>query len=179
VRRVVLAVAVVFGILVLTPSPSWACSCASTTPADQVQRAVTVAAGTVDWTATDGQTRTYKVEFDAVYKGSAAASEKLATAANEAACGVGDLAAGRRYLFFIDGEHPGAMRIGLCGGTTPYDAAVAGQVEAVTGPPGKPLAAPIVDAPSDDRGRTALVAVGAGALLVLAGGAAFVLRRRG
>jgi hypothetical protein len=180
VTRVVLAVAVVFGILVLTPSPSWACSCASTTPAEQVQRAVTVAAGTVDWTATDGQTRTYKVEFDAVYKGSAAASEKLATPANEAACGVGDLAAGQRYLFFIDGEHPGAMRIGLCGGTTPYDAAVAGQVEAVTGSPGKPLAVPVVDAPSgDDRGRTALVAAGAGALLVLAGGAAFLLRRRG
>jgi hypothetical protein len=179
VRHCVLAVAVVFGILVLTPSPSWACSCASTTPADQVHRAVTVAAGTLDWTATDGQTRTYKVEFDAVYKGSAAASEKLATAANEAACGVGDLAAGQRYLFFIDGEHPGAMRVGLCGGTTPYDAAVAGQVEAITGPPGEPVATPTAVAPSgDDRGRTALVAGGAGVLLVLATGAAFFLRRR-
>jgi hypothetical protein len=178
-RRCVLAVAVVFGILVLTPSPSWACSCASSTPAEQVQRAVTVAAGTVDWTATDGQTRTYKVEFDTVYKGAAAASEKLATPANEAACGVGNLAAGRRYLFFIDGEHPGAMRVGLCGGTTPYDDAVAGQVEAVTGPPGKPLATPTAAAPSDDdRGRTVLVAVGAGAVLLLATGAAFVLRRR-
>ena len=178
-KRVLLAVAVVFGILVLTPSPSWACSCASTTPSEQAQRAVTVAAGTVDWTATDGQTRTYKVEFDAVYKGAAAASEKLATPANEAACGVGDLAAGQRYLFFIDGEHPGAMRVGLCGGTTPYDAAVAGQVEAITGPPGKPLATPTVAAPSgDDRGRTAFIGVGAGALLLLATGAAFLLRRR-
>jgi hypothetical protein len=179
VRRLLLAVVVVFGILVLTPSPSWACSCASSTPAEQVQRAVTVAAGTVDWTATDGQTRTYKVEFDRVYKGSAAASEKLATPANEAACGVGDLAAGQRYLFFIDGEHPGSMRIGLCGGTTPYDAALVGQVEAVTGPPGKPLATPTVTGPSgDERGRTTLVAVGAGAVLVLATGAAFFLRRR-
>ena len=85
-RRCLLAVAVTFGILVLTPSPSWACSCAMTTVPQQVQAAVTVASGTVDWTATDGQTRTYKVDFDAVYKGAAAGSEKLRTSANEASC---------------------------------------------------------------------------------------------
>jgi hypothetical protein len=180
VTRIVLALAVVFGILVLTPSPSWACSCALGTTAQQVKRAATVASGTVDWTATDGQTRTFQVDFDSVYKGAAAESEKLTTAANEAACGVSDLATGRRYLFFIDGQHPGAMRIGLCGGTTPYDEALAQKVESVAGPPGKPLAAGTVDAPADDeRGRTVTIALGAGALLLVAMGAAFAMRRRG
>ena len=178
--RIVLATAVVFGVLVLTPSPSWACSCALGTTAQQAKRAVTVAAGTVAWTATDGQTRTYKVEFDSVYKGAAAESEKLRTAANEAACGVSDLATGRRYLFFVDGQHPGAMRIGLCGGTTPYDEALAQKIQSVAGPPGKPLAARTVDAPADDeRGRTVTIALGAAALLLVAMGAAFAMRRRG
>ena len=179
VRHCVLAVAVAFGILVLTPTASWACSCAISTTPQQVKAAGTVAAGTVDWTATDGQTRTYKVDFDAVYKGAVAGSEKLSTAANGAACGVGDLATGRRYLFFIDGRHPGTMRLGLCGGTTPYDPGVVAQVAAITGPPAKPLTPPT---PSDngDGGRsgTLTVAVGAATLLALAAGAGLFLRRR-
>lgn len=179
VRHGVLAVAVVFGILVLTPSPSWACSCAIESPAQQVNSAVTVASGTVDWTATDGQTRTYAVDFDAVFKGAAARSEKLVTAADAAACGVGDLATGRRYLFFVEGRHPGAMRIGLCGGTTPYDDTAARQVEELTGPPGKPLPVATVDSNTDgDRNRTLAVGGGAVALLAITTVAAFVLRRR-
>jgi hypothetical protein len=179
VTRVLLTVATVFGILVLTPSPSWACSCAVTATAGQVKRAVTIAAGTVKWSATDGQTRTFSVTFDTVYKGAAANSEKLVTAASEAACGAGDLATGQRYLFFIDGEHPGTMRINLCGGTTAYDDAVADEVEAITGPPGKPVSAPAAESLSgNDSDRTAMVAVGAAALLALATSAAFFLRRR-
>ena len=178
-RHCLLAIGVVFGLLVLTPSASWACSCAISAPTQQVKAAGTVAAGTVDWTATDGQTTTYKVDFDAVYKGSVAGSEKLTTAAAGSACGVGDLAAGRRYLFFIEGEHPGAMRIGLCGGTTPYDEALAAQVAAITGPPSKPLATPT---PEGDEGDgpvgTVTWGIGAAALLALVGGAASFLRRR-
>jgi hypothetical protein len=179
VRRWLLAVAVTFGILVLTPSPSWACSCASMTVRQQVQAAVTVASGTVDWTATDGQIRTYKVDFDAVYKGAAAGSEKLRTSANEASCGLAHLAPGKRYLFFIEGRHPGTMRVGLCGGTTAYDDGVARQVAAATGPPGKPLSAPTTEPVPADHGRGGtLVGLGVAALALL-GIAAAVLRRRG
>jgi hypothetical protein len=179
--RLLLALAVTLGLLVLTPSPSWACSCAATSTAEHVQQAGTVAAGTVDWTATDGQTRTYKVDFDAVYKGVAAGSEKLRTSAYDASCGLGDLATDRRYLFFIEGRHPGTMRVGLCGGTVPYDDAVAREVEQVTGPPGKPLSAPTVESPADSSGGGAdpllVLGLGAAALLAIAGGAV-VLRRR-
>jgi MYXO-CTERM domain-containing protein len=175
----VLAVAVAFGMLVLTPSASWACSCAISTTPQHVKAAGTVAAGTVDWTATDGQTRTYKVDFDAVYKGSVAGSEKLSTAANDAACGVGDLATGRRYLFFVEGEHPGMMRLGLCGGTAPYDPALAARVAAITGPPSARLAPRTSSVAGDDGpDGTVTVAVGAAALLALAAGAALFVRRR-
>lgn len=179
VRRCLLALAVTFGLLVLTPSPSWACSCASATTAVQVQNAVTVAAGTVAWTATDGQTRTYRVDFDAVYKGAAAASEKLTTSANEASCGLAGLATDQRYLFFIEGRHPGAMRVGLCGGTVAYDDAVARQVVAVTGPPGKPLSSPVVESTSGGGGnKTGVVALVALALMGTAVASVVVARRR-
>lgn len=178
-RRLVLALAVTLGLLVLTPSPSWACSCAVATTARHVQDAVTVAAGTVDWTATDGQTRRYRVEVDRVYKGAAATSEKLVTNADEASCGLADLAIGRRYLFFIEGRHPGAMRIGLCGGTVAYDEATAREITSVTGPPGEPLAAPDPAAGSSSTGDRTAVLLGAGAvvLLVVAAGAVVVRRR--
>jgi hypothetical protein len=164
--RVLLAAVVTLGMLVLTPSPSWACSCAAATTPQHVKAAGTVAAGTVNWTATDGQTRTYQVGFDAVFKGAAATTEKLRTNANEAACGVGDLAIGKRYLFFVEGEHPGAMRISLCGGTTAYDEAVAREVVAVTGPASKPLAAPTAAGQPDNADHTSLI-VGLGGLVLL------------
>lgn len=180
-RRFFLALTVTLGMLVLTPSPSWACSCAIMSTAQQVAQAGTVASGTVGWTATDGQKRTYQVEIDQVYKGAAGSSEKLVTQASEAACGLADLAPGKRYLFFIDGVHPGSMRVGLCGGTTAYDAATARQVEAITGPPGKPLApAPgeSTQRPSGDH-TTLVVALSVGALLLLVAvvGAVGVRRR--
>jgi hypothetical protein len=166
------------GLLVLTPSPSWACSCAAAGPGQHTQLADTVATGTVDWTATDGQVRRYQVSIEQVYKGAAARTEKLTTSADEASCGLGDLATGKRYLFFIDGVHPGAMRVGLCGGTTPYDDALAQQVEAVTGPPGRPLPGPPgTAAPPDDHSTRTLV-LGVGAVVLLLGAAAAIAAGR-
>jgi hypothetical protein len=179
VRRALLVLAVTLGLLVLTPSPSWACSCATATTKQYVDLAGTVASGTVDWTASDGQTRTYQVDVDAVYKGSAATSEKLVTNAQESACGLADLAPGRRYMFFIDGVHPGSMRVGLCGGTVAYDRDVAERVAAVTGPPSAPAedrASRSTTEPGSSR-TTRGVGVAAGLLLLTAIGAV-VLRRR-
>jgi hypothetical protein len=177
--RCLLAVLVTFGVLVLTPSPSWACSCVMATTPQHVHNAVTVASGIVDWTASDGQTRTYRVDFDGVYKGAAAESEKISTNANDASCGLGNLATGKRYLFFIEGKHPGAMRVSLRGGTVEYDDDVARQVESVTGPPGKPLVAPVPASVSEDsRTRTVVIAVGAAGLLVAVAAVGLVLRRR-
>lgn len=176
--RLLLALAVALGLLVLTPSPSFACSCAMESFEKQVARAGTVASGTVDWTATDNQTLTYKVDFDAVYKGSAAGSEKLTTSANEASCGLTDLDSGTRYLFLIEGRHPGAMSVGLCGGTVELTEAVAAEVVAVTGPPGKPLSGPSAESEPDGSSLGTYLAAGGAVLLVALGAAAFVVRRR-
>jgi len=183
VRRFLLALGLSAGLLMLTPSPSWACSCAINGVPQQVRHAVTVAAGTVAWTATNGQTRTYEVSFDSVYRGAAGRSEKLVTAVEAAACGVGDLAPGKRYLFFVEGKHPGTMPIEKCGGTTAYDDSVARQVQSITGPPVKPLPTP--DARRDDetsaggvRGRPVVVGGVAIVLVSIAAGVLVAVRRR-
>jgi hypothetical protein len=177
--RLLVALAVGLGLLVLTPTPSWACSCAAADTAQHVREATTVAAGSVYWSATDGQTRTYDVHVDAVYKGAAADSEKVRTSAYDASCGLGDLATDRRYLFFIEGRHPGAMRVGLCGGTVPFDASVAAEVEAVTGPPGKPLATQPREHPRPaGRGGPGVVPLLGLAAVAVAGVLVVVVRRR-
>jgi hypothetical protein len=180
VRRVLLALAVAAGLLVLAPSPSWACSCAPARTPEHVKRAVTIASGTIDWTATDRQTRTYAVDVDAVYKGAAAASEKLRTDADAASCGLANLATDRRYLFFIDGRHPGTMQVNLCGGTVEYDDATAQRVEAITGPPRRPLPVSTPDAADTEDNSTRDLVLGLGALvLLLALGGAVAVQRRG
>lgn len=176
-----LALGVTLGLLVLTPSPSWACSCAMVPPAQHVAQAGTIASGTVAWTASDGQTRTYQVTVDHVYKGAAGTTEKLVTSDDEAACGLANLATGKRYLFFIQGKHPGTMEVGLCGGTTAYDAAAARQVEALTGPPGPPLAPPpgtAVEKSSGDHTKLTVALVAGAVLLLLAVAGAIGARRR-
>ena len=182
-RRFLLALGLTAGLLVLTPSPSWACSCAIDGVPQQVRHAVTVAAGTVAWTSSNSETRTYEVDVDTVYQGAAGRSEKLVTAVEGSACGIGDLAPGRRYLFFIEGRHPGAMPIERCGGTTTYDDTVVRQIESITGPPGKPLPDP--DGRADDetsaggvRGRPAVIGGAAVALAAIASGVLRAVRRR-
>jgi hypothetical protein len=141
--KLLLVLAVSAGILVLTPQSSWACSCAISTTAQQVERAGTVVDATLDWVATNGITTTYSVKVSKVYKGKAAEREKLVGSASAASCGLGSLATDQRYLFFIDGKHPGQMRVSLCSGTVPYDAALAAKVQAVTGEdPTGPFATP-------------------------------------
>lgn len=138
VRRTLMVLAIAVGMLVLTPTASWSCSCAVQETAVQVKRADTVVDATVVWVATNGIERTYSLKIDQVYKGKAAEFEKVQTPASEAACGLGSLAPEERYLFFITGEHLGQMSSGLCSGTAPYAAGLAAEIEAVTGPPSGP-----------------------------------------
>lgn len=138
-KRLLLVLAVAAGMLVLTPTASWACSCAISTTAQHVKRADTILDGILEWSATNGLTTTYSVKVAEVFKGRAAVREKVTSAANAATCGLGDLATDKRYLLFVHGEHPGTMQVDSCGGSALYDAVVAHRVEALTGADSKPL----------------------------------------
>ncbi|MCW2753646.1 MAG: hypothetical protein JWQ32_1057 [Marmoricola sp.] len=142
-KRLVLVLAVTAGMLVLSPGPSWACSCVSGTTADHVKRAETILDGTLEWTSSNGLTTTYGVQVEDVFKGRAGVREKLLSPANAATCGLGDLATNERYVFFVTGIHPGVMQVTSCGGSAPYAAALAAQVRAATGPPGRPIPEPV------------------------------------
>jgi hypothetical protein len=142
--KLLFVLALTVGMLVLTPSTSWACSCAMRTTAQHVQGADTVVDGTVNWVASNGITTTYSVKVSKVFKGKAAENEKLVGAADESACGLGSLVTDKRYLFFIDGKHPGHMGVSLCsGGAVPYDEALATKIISATGEdPTGPFATP-------------------------------------
>ena len=181
--KLLFVLALTAGMLVLTPTASWACSCASNTKAQQVEQAGTVVDGTLKWTATNGITTTYSVQVSKVFKGKAAEREKLISSANEASCGLGKLVTDKRYLFFIEGEHPGQMRVSLCGGSVPYDVALAGRIQSITGEePTGPFATPGSRPGAVDEdpiaGTPWYTVVGTGAVVALVLGALLFYARR-
>lgn len=181
-RRLLLVLAVTVGMLVLTPTPSWACSCASQATSALVERADTIVDGTLVWTSTNGIERTYSLSIDRVFKGKAAQREKVLTQASEAACGLGNLATDERYLFFIQGEHLGTMSTGLCDGSGPYDAALASQVEAITGAPTGPTELAVPESgptdPDQIEGTSVVTVVGTTAVIAAVIGGLLWLRRK-
>lgn len=180
--KLLFVLALTTGMLVLTPSTSWACSCSGGTTAEQVKSAETVLDGTVAWVAGNGITRTYSVQVAKVFKGKAGEREKLVTPADGAMCGLGGLATNKRYLFFIQGEHPGLMQVTSCGGSTPYDAALAAKIQAITGEPTGPFATPGSRRGAVDEdpinGTAWYTVVGTGAIVALVLGGLILLRRK-
>lgn len=174
-KRLLVVLLLAAGMVLVNPSVALACSCAPVTPEQSTKDADTVAVGTVQWTASDGIDRTYGVRFDQVYKGLAGIEEKLVTSADEASCGLGDLAVEGSYIFFIQGKHPGQLKVGLCGGTTAYDVEVLDAVESVAGGPKEPFpsfaSGPTVAADTTDPIRVigigAIVAAGLFGVIVL------------
>ena len=177
-RRLLLAGLLGMGVLLLVPSPSFACSCAAGNIAEHARTAESVGSGTVAWSADDGQTRVYSVSFDEVYKGELAMVEKVLTNVAESACGL-SVVTGRRYLFFLDGTHRGVIRANSCGGTTPYTAQVAAEIARATGSPTKPLAERLIKSERSPPGRPWWWGYAAGLVAIgIVGGAVHLGRRR-
>lgn len=156
-RRVLLVVALLGGLIFLTPTAALACSCVQRTTAAEVKRADTIVEATLAWTTSNGVDATYGVDVEQVYKGKAATFEKLRTGPNAALCGLGDPVPERRYVFFLQGEHPGQMQVEACGGSALSNQALLSAVQAATGDPTAPVAAP---APTAAAGHTGLGFVG-------------------
>lgn len=169
-----LAVVLAAAALVLVPGPAVACSCAGLALPEQAGRADNIGVGTVAWVTTNAETTLLTVDFTDVLKGRLGEQEKVRTATSQASCGL-DAEAGRRYLFFVRGEHGGRLATDLCSGTAPYARDRADQVRALVDGPGELV--PAKDADIVQRKewfppwvRWGLAGV---ALLVLAGMVAF------
>ncbi|MET3961779.1 hypothetical protein ABIE44_001713 [Marmoricola sp. OAE513] len=181
-KRILLALGLVCGLLLLTPTAAFACSCAALSAVEKAEGADTVMDATIAWKASNGIETTYGVDVREVYKGKAAEFEKLRTSASSASCGLENLAEKQRYLLFANGEHPGQMRVGLCSGSEPYDATTAAEVADATGEPTGPFVTPpSKPGPTDDdqiAGTSVWTVLGTGAVLALVLGGLMYLRQK-
>jgi hypothetical protein len=151
-RALLAAVLGALALVVLTASPSYACSCAAADTRQHVERADVVVTGTVRGTAQSEQTAAYLLDVDRVYRGSSGPVLEVMSPVNGASCGLEGLVEDGRYVVFaaaetVAGEPSDVLWANLCGGTAPASAQYVDALEAVTGP-GSPPAA-------DDHGGVA------------------------
>ena len=144
--RLLCAMAVLLGSLVLFGSPAQACSCAAADTTTHVGWADQVFTGSVISSRSTGGPSgqiIFEVEVDRRFKGEVSASIQVATAASSAACGLGNIAEGTPYAFFTASAGTGGragpvavedvVHTGLCSGTTASTALIVKRIETVTG----------------------------------------------
>lgn len=203
----VLAFVVALASVVLTQMPAHACRCLASNTARDAQRADAVFTGTVvsvqkppsgnspegDNPTGEGEktnragTITIMVEADRSWKGHVPTKVELTTSASSASCGVDDLKADRKYLFFAHSDNA-KLTINSCGGTTPLTAKVGDNISKLLGPgkdpavtAEKPDAEPpaagreVID-DSDPAGFARIAAPG-GALVIVGAFGLLLLRR--
>jgi hypothetical protein len=187
-----LATLVLAGIgVVLGQLPAHACSCVSATTQSQTKDAHDVFTGTVTAVMsaqkTDGQrgaVMTYDVEVDRVYKGDVSTSEVQVTSeGGSGACGLGQLAADKRYVFFAKSDGTD-LSADSCGGTARASDELVTKVERLLGGGRGPVpTAPekaVFTAVADAEPETLTRLAAPGVALVLAGLLGlFVVRRLG
>jgi hypothetical protein len=173
-----LAALLLAGVVVVVGGlPAHACSCLSTSTQDDVKSASDVFTGTITDVARSGTARrgtvTYDVAVQRVYKGAVRSDEASVTTARAAnLCGLGDLRAGRRYVFFAK-PSGNALAIESCSSTGPARGELVATVERLLGAgrdPSPPPPPPTADftrvADSTPTSVTRLAAPGVALVLV-------------
>lgn len=199
----VLAFVVALASVVLTQMPAHACKCVSSDITQDARRADAVFTGTVisiqkpSGKAPEGETppegdkgsttgvTTIIVEAERSWEGHVPKQVELTTAASSAACGIENLEADKKYLFFAQSDNA-KLTIDSCGGTSLFTAALGASITRLLGEgrdPGaadKPAEAPAADreviADNAPAGFTKIAAPG-GALVIVGILGLLVLRR--
>jgi hypothetical protein len=128
------------GLVALTPSASYACSCAAGTPSVYVDWSDVVFVGTLTAIEPPPQRRimssmdpnTYTFEVVQVLDGEVDSTAEVRSAMSGSSCGLERMQVGRDYVVFA-GHHQAALVSGLCSGTRPASTAYVERVEQVTG----------------------------------------------
>lgn len=185
-----LAALLLAGVVVVVGGvPAHACSCKAGSTPDDAKAASDVFTGTVEDATTSGGPRrdrvvTYDVTVDRVYKGDVRTEDVTVTSpATAGQCGVGDLRADRRYLFFARGAAGAELSTGSCSGTAPARGVLVARVERLLGdgrdpaPPAPPETASFTTV-ADGRPASVTRLAAPGAALVLVGLLGLVVVRR-
>jgi hypothetical protein len=141
VRLVLAGFLAACGLVALTPSTSYACSCVVGAPSDYVEWADAVFVGTLAemeppprraiMSSSDPNTYTFLVTR--VLEGEVDATTTVESAMSGASCGLEGMQVGREYVVFATDDN-GVLESGLCGGTRPANPGYVERVEQVTGP---------------------------------------------
>ena len=142
VKRALLVVPLMFAaLLVLPTAPAWACSCAAVTAAQAVDRADVVFRGSLEEVdepaglhepSSGAQASSYRFTVAEIYRGTAAPTTWVGSAADGASCGLEGMEPGREYLVFAQ-ERGEGLWASLCDGTAPASASFVGDVVAAAG----------------------------------------------
>ena len=117
-RRAVLALAAVLvGLTAVwaTPVPAYACSCVTDSEPELIRNAGVIFTGTLSQERTFGDTRTYTLAVDRVYRGQVLARQTVKTPAQGPACGL-ELSGAGPYLV-LGYLQDGVLWANSCGGT--------------------------------------------------------------
>ncbi|MGH3362084.1 MAG: hypothetical protein ACRDOM_06460 [Nocardioides sp.] len=144
------------GLVLLSPAPAWACSCAPppTGAEEFTTSADVVIVGTIthrepppEPVSSTLDPATYTVAVSRVMRGEAGPTTWVLSAMSGASCGLEGIELGEEYVVFADREG-GELWANGCGGTQLATPGFVADVEAVTGP-GEPVVqpVPVVDEP--------------------------------
>lgn len=177
-----------FGV-VLGQLPAHACSCVSTSTQAQTKDAHDVFTGTITAVQSErnpngqrGATMTYDVEVERVYKGDVATSAVQVTSdRSSTSCGLGQLAADKRYVFFAQADGSD-LSADSCGGTARASDQLVTKVERMLGAGRNPVppepAKAVFTRVADAEPATLTRMAAPGVALVLAGLLGLIVVRR-
>ena len=124
--------------VVLSQMPAHACTCADASMKQQANRADAVFSGVLVDTSKgrmgqkNRKATIYEITADMVFKGDLDQAEVEVASGRGTSCGLGNLPAERRYLFFVE-ERGGAYVTDQCSGTDRAGAQLTTQVENILG----------------------------------------------
>ena len=180
--RAVLALLVVsLGLVLTTAAAGAACTCRPLTFEQQVKRADVVFLATVDEVTPQTPGHTYSLTASRAYVGDVEHTTEVQSLAGPGACGLGELEAGKDYLFLARGT-AAPYDADSCGGTVTATPERVGKLETIEGegrvvaPPPPPEATMTRLEDSPPLGFARMAAPGVAAVLLGALGL-FVVRR--
>jgi len=173
-RRMLVTLLIAGAAVLVNQLPAHACSCAVASMSKHAQQAQAVFTAKVTGVERTGTTASYAVTVESVYKGAVRSQMTVTSSASSASCGLENVVADRRYLFFgsLDGT---VVQANSCGGTVPVSAAATTNIVRILGEGSAPTGGTPTDSPSPTITRTEAAEPASFSRLAAPGGALVIV----